>query len=302
MGLVNTTLARFGWHLSPANAIPNLQKQFTVERDNLRLEYEVVRDALKRGYCPDVFGHSMYTNPRDAGMLLGSLNGRDIADFQGEIGFFVRNIRPGNRVLDLGANVGLFTLLFARCVGPSGMVYAFEPGPLSTALLTANVILNGYQNVIIERAAVTDRSGDVSLYVCSSGESDNRIAGMGHEHLHGSRVTVRGIALDDYFGAGECVDVVKMDIQGAEQVALHGMEKLLSRSPNIQIVMEYMPASPAFCHTSPREFLAYIRSLGLNFYDLPEGGSEVSVTEDELLSSIGPNCNRQMTNLVLRRR
>ena len=155
MGLVNTTLARFGWHLSPANAIPNLQKQFTVERDNLRLEYEVVRDALKRGYCPDVFGHSMYTNPRDAGMLLGSLNGRDIADFQGEIGFFVRNIRPGNRVLDLGANVGLFTLLFARCVGPSGMVYAFEPGPLSTALLTANVILNGYQNVIIERAAVT---------------------------------------------------------------------------------------------------------------------------------------------------
>ena len=128
-------------------------------------------------------------------MLLGSLNGRDIADFQGEIGFFVRNIRPGNRVLDLGANVGLFTLLFARCVGPSGMVYAFEPGPLSTALLTANVILNGYQNVIIERAAVTDRSGDVSLYVCSSGESDNRIAGAGLDHLE-SRVTSAVLLLD----------------------------------------------------------------------------------------------------------
>ena len=277
------------------------RNQVTAERDNLRLEYEVVRDSLKRGYCPDIFGHSMYTNPRDAGMSLGSLNGRDIADFQGEIGFFVRNIRPGHRVLDLGANVGLFTLLFARCVGPRGIVYAFEPGPLSAVLLTANVMLNRYENVIIERAAVTDRSGDISLYVCSSGESDNRIDGMVDDHSHGSRVTVRGIALDDYFVAGECVDVVKMDIQGAEMVALRGMERLVSRSPNIQIVMEYMPASPAFYHTSPREFLTYIRSLGLNLYDLPEYGSEVPVTEDELLESIGPDHERHMTNLVLRR-
>src|SRR5260221_14521456 len=98
----------------------------------------------------------MYQDPHELGMDVSRLSHATEEHFPfGEIAAIRKFIRPGQTVLDLGANIGWFTLLFARHVGAAGRVIAFEPGPLSNALLTANVMINGYADrVTVERKAV----------------------------------------------------------------------------------------------------------------------------------------------------
>src|SRR5262245_31453918 len=177
---------------------------------------------------PHVWGHKMYVDPSDAGLPLWRLGGRSPAGTEDDI--FVQNIKPGQRVLDVGANVGLYTLLFAKLVGPTGSVIAFEPGPVSCGLLRRNVAINGYNIVTVENAAVSDRSGEVDLFVCRTGESDNRIAGTLVDHDARDRMRVRCVTLDEC--VTEPVDFIKIDVQGAEFLVLRGAEKTLRSNPN----------------------------------------------------------------------
>ena len=166
---------------------------------------------------------------------------------------------------------------------------------MSHALLTANVSVNGYRNVIVKNAAVTNTSGKVTLFV-NAGESDNRIEGV-MRNRDGDRVTVRAVALDDYFSWRETVDLIKMDIQGAEFLALKGMEQLLTRSTSVQVLMEYMPAS----FHDPAELLAYVEGMGFKLHVLPEEGPEAPITAANLLETVGPGRAQHMVNLLLRR-
>lgn len=278
-----------------------IRASLTAQMESARVGFEGERARLLRGYCPDIFGHSMYTNPNDLGVSLGSLNGRNASDFEGEIGYFSKIVKPGQTVLDIGANIGFFTLLFARMVGPTGRVYSFEPGPLSINLLRANIILNGYDNIVTtEHAAVSNQSGEVSLFVCQTGESDNRIGGAVGAIDDRVEMKVRAIALDDYFD-DRPVDIIKMDIQGAEYMALVGMQNLIRRSPTLKIVMEYTPGAPSFGEHGPRPMLEFIEAFGFKMLDLGETGDAVPVSIDGLIAAVGGNSPRAMTNLVLQK-
>jgi FkbM family methyltransferase len=180
-----------------------------------------------------VNGNQMIGPPADAAV---SVAGFSEVKPGPEIDFIREHVKPGMTVVDLGANIGLYTLQFASLVGPSGRVFAFEPGPLSFGLLKTNLALNGYRNVTVENAAVSDFSGETELHICSTGESDNRIAGF--ETYESERVPVRCFALDDYFKPGTRVDFIKIDIQGAEAKALQGMRRMLIDNPLIQLFVE----------------------------------------------------------------
>ena len=97
---------------------------------------------------------------------------------------------------DIGANVGLYTLLLAMSVGPSGLVFGVEPGPKSYSLLLRNVTVNGYRPARVENAAVSDHSGTVDLLICRTGESDNRIAGALLDHHERNCMPVRCVSID----------------------------------------------------------------------------------------------------------
>ena len=156
----------------------------------------------------------MYINPRDPGMALGSLEGQDIGGFQGEVGYFQRAVRAGHRVLDLGARLACLRCYLRAPSGRPAKLMCSSP-VLSVLLLSANVFLNGYRNVVIENAAVADRTEELVFFV-SEGESDCRIDGTVSDETGRARSTIRGVAMDDYFSNGETVDIIKMDIQGAE--------------------------------------------------------------------------------------
>jgi FkbM family methyltransferase len=132
-------------------------------------------------------------------------------------------LSPGMVVYDIGANIGFFTMIAARAVGPQGRVLAFEPLPENVRWLRHNVDINDFGQVEIVEAAVGAREGTAAF------ESGNtavwaRISDTG-EH------EVRVLSIDDGIAAGSLPvpDVVKMDIEGAEVDALDGMRETLAR-------------------------------------------------------------------------
>ena len=262
--------------------------------------------SAKPYYHHDFFGNKMFSNPGDLGVDIGWCNGKPLASFagKGEIGYMLDNLREGQTALDLGANIGYFTVLFSRQVGPPGHVLAFEPGPLSFALLQTNIRINGLTQAQAFNTAVGDRSGTIDLFICRTGESDNRVEGMVTDPQDRDRIEVPLISVDDFLAArpAQRIDYVKIDIQGAEWDALKGMRRTIADNPEIQIVLEYAPVFIELVGGTPREFFDFIRSLGLRIFDLPEEGVATEVSNDWLLGNIGrPPMPRAQTNLVLRR-
>ena len=207
----------------------------------------------------------------------------------------VRLTRPGSVVIDLGGAVGLYTLMCARKVGPAGHVYAFEPDPSNASYLRRNVALNHYQDrvTVIEKAASAEPV-KLRLYLSDENEGDNRIFGSS-----GRSVEVEGVRVEDAVPAGDWsrVSLIKMDIQGAEPIALDGMLRLLRAAPDAAIVTEFNPSAITGSGRDPAEFLTLLEREGFAFFDIDEQQKRLAVTsKEELLKS-----DRWEMNLVLRR-
>ena len=169
-------------------------------------------------------------------------------------------VKSGDFVVDLGAHIGYYTLLFSKLVGPLGRVIAFEPAPDFCAILRRNVSTNGLTNVTIENAAVgaTSHAGVLHL---SANALDRYTEGRSGSET----VPIEVVALDNYFPAGIKIDLLKIDIQGAEAAALRGMERVLAQSPNVRILMEFWPRGIRRAGGDPEALLAHLKSLGFIF-------------------------------------
>lgn len=267
--------------------------------DGLRSELAALREASS---VHNIYGHTVYCDPEDRGVRLAPLARTAIED--SEDNFFLRTLKPGQTALDLGANIGIYSLLFARAVGPAGLVYSFEPGPKSIALLKKNIAVSQYQNIRPENCAVSDASGIADFYLCREGESDNRLDGTLVDHDARDRISVRTVAIDDYVSqglAGGQVALVKMDIQGAELRALRGMEKTMRLNAAISIVMEYGPGGIITAGSTPGGLLDYLSSLGFRFFTLNPGGEATLTSRTWLLENVGQPHQPQHINILLRR-
>lgn len=134
---------------------------------------------------------------------------------------FADRVHPGDVVLDIGAHVGYYTLLAAKCVGSSGHVYAFEPLPRNAAYLERHIHINRLENVSFYQIAVSDSSGTVHF---GGGVSSS----TGRITLTGD-LEVEAASLDDLLNTGQIrtPSVMKIDVEGAEFSVLHGGERLL---------------------------------------------------------------------------
>jgi len=112
-------------------------------------------------------------------------------------------IKPGDVVIDVGANIGYYTLLFAKLVGPQGKVYAFEPHPDNFFLLKKNVDVNKYKNIIIEQKAVSNRAGKIKLFIDNQ-EKNTKHSIIQSEQTTKNSVVVESVPLDDYFKKENC--------------------------------------------------------------------------------------------------
>jgi FkbM family methyltransferase len=198
-------------------------------------------------------------------------------------------LRPGMVVVDVGANIGYYTVLASGIVGSTGRIYAFEPDPSNFKLLRKNVEINQCSNVTIERKAVTNSRQNLLLYRSSENLGDHRIWKDSSSVVKAGKnsvVPIEGTALDEYFGAGSTrVDFLKMDVQGAEYNAFLGMRSVLTGNPAIIVLSEFWPGGLESAGASGKLFLQEARSLGFNIFRL-SGQVPVEVSDAELLENL----------------
>ncbi len=205
-------------------------------------------------------------------------------------------VTPGSTVLDLGANLGVYTLRFARATGPTGHVVAFEPSPPTARLLAHNVRVNGYPHVRVERRALADRSGVRSLFLSETNIGDHRLYAAEEPRR---RIDVEVVRLDDVVQIAGELSLVKMDIQGGEHAALDGMRRTLEAHPETWIASEYWPYGLAGAGSSGPEFLARLRSLGGIVLHIDESRRRVRPLDDEWLATTFTLARRNHTNLLV---
>lgn len=156
-------------------------------------------------------------------------------------------------VLDIGANIGYFTLILAK---QAREVHAFEPEPRNFQILQKNVELNGISNAKLYNAAVTEKGGTSTLHLCNTNRGMHRIY-QSHWCNEGT-IDVQTIRIDDMI---DHVDLVKIDVEGAELGVLKGMKNLLEKKKTT-VLMEFHPPSIMEYGAKPRDVYDFMKSLG----------------------------------------
>jgi len=144
-----------------------------------------------------------------------------------ELDHYLAAIHPGAVVADIGANIGIWSALLSRAVGPTGRVVAFEPSPDNLELLRANLARNGCTNVEIVPVAVSRASGTASFETTTAGAT-HHLAASGRT----GDISVDVVALDEYVRAtSTSFDAIKIDIEGFEPDAFAGMTSVIDGLP-----------------------------------------------------------------------
>jgi len=211
-----------------------------------------------------------------------------------EVAVLRRLVRPGMLVLDVGANVGLYSLLLGRLVGERGCVYSFEPEPHLCATLRENCGSNGITNVVpFEYAA--GPSNARQRFQCATFNSGNN--SLGRDSSHAVAFEVMVVRIDDILPV-EKIDFVKIDVQGHELGALAGMERLLSSNPDVQVFFEFWPDGLQRAGSSPESLLDFFRERDFLLYETAGAHLRPARDRARLLAAIP---GRRYTNLLASR-
>lgn len=208
-----------------------------------------------------VFDHLMLLDDQDSMEL--AING----NYEPVETYLIRKlVKPGDSVVDVGANIGYFTLIMAQIVGGDGKVLAFEPDKKLFNILTKNIENNGYRNVVLFNKGLSDQNSTSFLYLDKYYSLDNRIYSSASS---AEKVEITLVKLDDLISEySPQVDLIKIDIQGAEGLAFRGMGNIIRTNPTIKIITEFWPCSLQKVGTEPDEFLKFLSAEGFSFFDI----------------------------------
>lgn len=232
-------------------------------------------------------GQTLYASTLDRIIVLILKKFSFVEDFENK--FFQSIIEPGMVVVDVGANIGWYTAMASKLIGDQGKVFAFEPDPENFRLLCKNVSANQCNNVETSDWAVTDKTGKIQLFLCEENRGDHRIYKSDKSRR---KIDVNATSLDDFFKNSPRVDIIKIDVQGAERLVFSGMRKIIENNPRLSIMMEFCPAFLRMCNASPDEFLREIKNYGFSIYLIDE--------DREKLTSID-SVGQESVNLFLKK-
>jgi FkbM family methyltransferase len=192
-------------------------------------------------------------------------------DYEPELAFLRQYLRPGMVMVDAGACYGIYSLVAASRIGPDGLVLAIEPAANSYERLAGNVRLNRLVNVRLLRVALWDRRGNAFLrHAADPGRNSLSEA----EPARASSETVSLRKLDDVLDEQQIsrVDVIKLDIEGAEAPALRGAIRTL-RAQRPVVIFEVNPRAAAAFGLGASEAAGILRSLGYAVYQTHPSGT-----------------------------
>jgi FkbM family methyltransferase len=197
-------------------------------------------------------------------------------------------LKPRMKVVDAGANIGLYSLLAAKCVGDGGQIWSFEPSHATYRFFLNNLALNRVTTVAAHRVALSDFEGELTL-------RSERGFGDLYRHLdytgksaNGDSVETVGVSkLDDFAAAQKIdqIDFLKIDVEGGEYCLMKGAQRLLSQSPSVVVMFE---SEEDWCRRSgykAEDSFDLLKSLGFGLYSWSKRQERWSTNESDLSKS-----------------
>jgi FkbM family methyltransferase len=262
-----------GWEFMKYEILNNqLDLQALVDYFLYMAEFQELQEEAARPVLVELEDFRMFVRRND--FYIGAHIARD-RFFEDHIGNELRRLlNPGDVFIDIGANIGYFTLLGASLVGSHGRVFAFEPLTDNCALMKKSVTENSFENVDINPVAIAESRQTFQLDV--SGFSSNaRVIDFTSEAVPGSgpKRLVEVFTLDEMMTTAERIDVIKMDIEGAEPRAWQGMQQTVTQHQPI-LIFEFSPnLIKVTSHVDPADFLGMVLKKDYDLFIIKaEGG------------------------------
>jgi FkbM family methyltransferase len=189
------------------------------------------------------------------------------------------NLEQGGVFYDIGANVGFFTILAARCVGPSGQVFAFEPEPRNAALLRRNVERNGFAQVTVIEKAVSSQPGcDILMLTPYCGS--HALARARQRVNVVDEIEVQTVQLDELVERGQLAppSLVKIDVEGSDYDVIRGMTRTIEKyRPTIIYETDDAPRVFGTAEDVERNIARLLDEQGYNIHRLEESYPEIQL-------------------------
>ncbi len=194
-----------------------------------------------------------------------------------ELNFIRKTLKKGDVFIDVGANIGLYTIVASKLVGNTGTVCAFEPSEREYTLLSKNIKLNELHNVKAFKIALSNYDGEAEIYVAGGGRTgantlSNNFRSKSHVMLENIE-KVRVNKMDTFFGSINIptITLIKIDVEGHEPFVLDGAQKILQKYKPI-IMLEILEEGLKIAGSSSNQLFNLLKSLNYKFLYFTEEG------------------------------
>lgn len=238
------------------------------------------------GICRTIYGHKIYVDTRDVSLAPCLIMD---GDWEPWITQAIRELlRPGMKCVDLGANFGWYSLLMAQQAGAKGFVLCADANPRMVELCRRSLSVNGFAATSsVSHLAISSKAGTLTfhapdMYMGGASLSDvSGVAGTLGDTV--KSFEVNALSLDE-FTAGQDVDFIKIDCEGAEPAILRGGHRTLA-APGIQVLLEYTPGN--YKNGEPQEMIDTLSGEGFKFFNVQLDSSLQQLNRDQLLNISG---------------
>jgi len=242
-------------------------------------KYSIVRKVSKKiisNYHPDsvvINGLKFSMDAKDSNKFSTRKN------YPKPILHYLQSIKKGDTVIDVGANIGYFTLLFAKLVGETGKVISIEPDPENFKILNKNIEQNNFKNVITFQNAVSNNNEIVFL---KKGKSiaEHKIS---IDDENEDSIDVKCIKIDEQFSDLKKVKLLKSDTEGNEIKVLKGCEQMLQENKIENIMIEFSPKLIEYYNHNPKQLYEILKINNFKIFDVEDENLDNEINYEQLI-------------------
>jgi FkbM family methyltransferase len=239
--------------------------------------WPLLKPILPNRYLPYIVpGGRIYLNIKESPMMLA----RVFRQYETPKRLAIQAmLKPGMTFVDIGTNKGDFALLAAAVVGSSGQVLCFEPEPVNCYWVRKSIELNGYRNVKVHEFALGDANEETQLYLGRQSGWHTLLPSQPDRDRGSIPITKR--TLDSVLSEAklEKIDVMKIDVEGAEMAVLRGAVETLKRNSDMLLLMDLHPS----LGINPVEVCKFLHGFGFSVYEMrPPYDQPLKVHEETL--------------------
>lgn len=269
-------------------------------RGLIRLYYFAYRILKPKGIVlAEAQGFKLYVNTLDdviaPEIMVYGFHEKD------ETELFKKIVKPSMVVIDIGANMGYYSLLAAKLVGDKGKIYAFEPDPINYNLLVDNIKINQFTNIVPIQKAVSNKIGKIKLFLDKENFGGHTLSHKNIQTKQNGFLEVETTTIQDFLkGEGNIkVDLIKMDVQGSEGLVIEKAFEIIMKN-NLKILMEFWPSGLLSLGTDPVELLQRLQNYGFAMNVVESQGELCEIRDIMVISKLCESKN--FINLFLEKK